>query len=82
QLQIFFVVIGGDTITTPTCDPSDEWKRVTFDFSASVPGIFDKYQNGAPTGPGAGKEGQVMRLDIDGHGDGSPIYLRGFGLSR
>lgn len=82
QLQIFFVVVGDDTITTPTCDPSDEWKRVTFDFSGSVPGIFDKYQNGAPTGAGAGKVGQVMRLDIDGHGDGSPIYLRGFGLSR
>ena len=55
---------------------------MTFDFSGSVPGIFDKYQNGAPTGAGAGKVGQVMRLDIDGHGDGSPIYLRGFGLSR
>lgn len=56
------MVIGDDTITTPTCDPSDEWKRVTFDFSGSVPGIFDKYQNGAPTGPALARKVRLCVL--------------------
>lgn len=81
KVQIFFVIVGDDTITTPLCEASDEWKKVTFDFSSSVPGIFEKYPNG-PNGPGCGKVGQLMRLDFESRTDVSPIYLRGFGLSK
>ena len=80
-MQIFFVIVGDDTITTPLCEASDEWKKVTFDFSSSVPGIFEKYPDG-PNGPGCGKVDQLMRLDFEGRTDVSPIYLRGFGLSK
>ena len=73
NLDIFLVVVGGAELVPDVFPPADDWTRVTCEFDVAT--ILANYS-------GAGQVGQLMRLDIDNHSDGSPIYFRGLGLSK
>jgi hypothetical protein len=75
-IRMYWLVRGGDETNGDSFPAATEWTKAHIDWSDVITNkIFVNY-------PNAGAQGNVMRFDIYGISDSTPLYIRGMRLEK